>query len=130
MIRFFLFVLGDFSFGNKSQIKELVPRLQGKKILIKGNHDIRNGVFYVEAGFASVSQFPIFYVDESHGITQRFLLSHEPIFPQVGDLINIHGHLHDKVNPNFHAPNHICVSVENIDYRPITLAEALAWPHQ
>ena len=121
-----VFVLGDFAFGNKEMIKMVVPRLHGKKILIRGNHDIRNGVFYVEAGFAAVSPYPMFYTDESHGFTQRFLLSHEPIFPQVGDLINIHGHLHNKVNPNFYAPNYICVSVENIGYRPITLAEVLA----
>ena len=120
-----VFVLGDFSFGSKPQIRELVPRLQGKKILIKGNHDMRNGVFYVEAGFASVSQYPMFYTDEAHGITQRFLLSHEPIFPEVGDLINIHGHLHNGVNHNFYAPQHYCVSVEQTDYHPITLPEIL-----
>lgn len=121
-----VFVLGDFSFGSKPQIRELVPRLQGKKILIKGNHDMRNGVFYVEAGFASVSHFPIFYTDESRGITQRFILSHEPVFPAVGDLINIHGHLHNGVNPDFYAPQHYCVSVEQTDYRPITLPDILA----
>lgn len=121
-----VFVLGDFSFGSKPQIRELVPRLHGKKILIKGNHDMRNGVFYVEAGFASVSHFPIFYTDESRGITQRFILSHEPVFPAVGDLINIHGHLHNGVNPDFYAPQHYCVSVEQTDYRPITLPDILA----
>ena len=121
-----VFVLGDFSFGNKQQILDVVPRLNGTKILVRGNHDIRSGVFYVEAGFAAVSPYPMFYTDESHGFAQRFLLSHKPIFPQVGDLINIHGHLHDGVNPNFWAPQHICVSVEMINYRPARLSEILA----
>lgn len=125
-----VFILGDFSFGSKPQIRELVPRLQGKKILIKGNHDMRNGVFYVEAGFASVTQHPLFYTDEANGIKERFLLSHEPIFPAVGGLINIHGHLHNGVNHNFYAPQHYCVSVEQIDYRPISLKSILDRIHE
>lgn len=121
-----IFVLGDFAFGNKTLIRELVPRLNGKKMLVKGNHDNNRGTFYVEAGFASTSHFPVFYTNPAQGITERFLLSHEPIFPTVGDLINIHGHLHDGVNPAFYAPQHICVSAEMVNYRPISLPEIMA----
>lgn len=45
-----IFVLGDFAFGNPKGIKRVLDRLNGYKILIKGNHDPgRNKM--VELGF-------------------------------------------------------------------------------
>ena len=113
-----VFVLGDFAFGNKSMIKMVVPRLHGNKILVRGNHDGRNFPFYVEAGFRAVSPLPMLY-------KEKYLLSHEPIRPLANGLINIHGHLHNGVNPYFYAPAHICVSVENTNYVPVNLEQVL-----
>lgn len=114
-----VFVLGDFSFGNRPKIKEIVPQLNGTKILVRGNHDGYRSPFYVEAGFQSVSPLPVFYEG-------KYLLSHQPIVPLPEGIINIHGHLHNAVNPKFYAPRHICVSVEMTDYRPIGLKKILA----
>ena len=113
-----VFVLGDFSFGNRPKIKEIVSQLNGTKILVRGNHDGYRSPFYVEAGFHAVSPLPMLY----DGI---YLLSHEPVFPLADGLINIHGHIHNSINPYFYAPSHICVSVENTGYRPVTLKRVL-----
>ena len=34
-----VYILGDFSFGNKEQTLDLLDKLNGRKYLIKGNHD-------------------------------------------------------------------------------------------
>ena len=34
-----VYILGDFSFGNKEQTLDLLNKLNGRKYLIKGNHD-------------------------------------------------------------------------------------------
>lgn len=113
-----VFVLGDFALANKTKIREIVSQLNGTKILVHGNHDGYRSPFYVEAGFHAVSSLPMLY----EGI---YLLSHGPVFPLADGLINIHGHIHNNIDPYFYAPNHVCVSVENIGYKPITLKRTL-----
>jgi calcineurin-like phosphoesterase family protein len=34
-----VYVLGDFLFGGSSRLREIVPRLNGQKTLVRGNHD-------------------------------------------------------------------------------------------
>ena len=36
--------LGDVGFGSLQEVKSLVERLNGTKILIKGNHDLKIGI--------------------------------------------------------------------------------------
>lgn len=53
--------LGDFGIGNKSHIASIIKHLNGRKILIKGNHDNWSDDFYRDNGFCYVSKFPIIY---------------------------------------------------------------------
>ena len=61
-------------------------------------------------------------------IQDKFLLSHAPMFAgsdsgvDPGELINIHGHIHDKVDqgPTISAKS-ACVCVERWDYTPVEL---------
>ena len=43
--------LGDFGLGNKEYIASIVKRLNGKKILIMGNHDNWSEQTYRDMGF-------------------------------------------------------------------------------
>jgi calcineurin-like phosphoesterase family protein len=43
--------LGDFAFKG---IAEITPRLNGNKILLRGNHDLKSARTYIEAGFKDV----------------------------------------------------------------------------
>ena len=79
--------LGDFTFDRKSAAIAL--QLNGKKILIRGNHDRLHVSEYME------------YFDEVHGVFYKYgmVLSHFPVHP--GSLafkhrMNIHGHTHNK----------------------------------
>ena len=56
-------VLGDVGFGSKEYIGSLIKQLNGKKILIMGNHDNWSEQAYRDMGFHTVSRFPILWND-------------------------------------------------------------------
>lgn len=89
---------------------KLLDNLNGKKYLIRGNHDPRKGILgqcYWEDSFREI---------ELNG----FLLTHKP---KETDLINIHGHVHDKM-PFWYiedGKDKFNVSVDMIGFRPISI---------
>ncbi len=107
--------LGDFGLGNKDYIKSIIERLNGKKILILGNHDWKED-FYKESGFHTVSRFPIVY-------DHFYLMSHAPLI--LGDKLpyfNCYGHVHNDER-YVDTTNTKCFCVERIGYRPCLLYE-------
>lgn len=112
-----------------------VSRLNGRKRLILGNHDIFKNKDYYNAGFEDLHSFKKF---------DGFVCTHIPVHSDsLGRWgINVHGHLHsnrvrlprgvdaktgeikysDKIDPRYY-----CVCVEQLDnYTPISLEELRA----
>ena len=114
-----VWVLGDISLGlKKEEIQKRISRLKGIKNLVKGNHDYYSDSFYREIGFHSVSKYPI--------IRDGFMmLSHEPLQMVAGPYFNIYGHVHDDKNYKDFTENSFCVSVERINYTPISEKEII-----
>lgn len=53
--------LGDVGFGSLQEVKSLVERLNGTKILLKGNHDFKIGTnTWKEIGFSEVYKKKLF----------------------------------------------------------------------
>ena len=52
-----VFCLGDFALSNKDNIIEIGNRLNGHKVLIKGNHDHASNITYQKAGFEKVDTY-------------------------------------------------------------------------
>jgi len=76
-----VYVIGDFSFGGKEATKAVLQRLNGKKILIKGNHD-KPAHWMIEAGFDEVHEnIYINLGDKQNGTDVRVYLSHFPYRP-------------------------------------------------
>ena len=116
-----VYVIGDFSaYHDEEKDRELLNRLNGKKILIIGNHDMhRNSEEWRALGFMECSPWPIIY----QGF---FLLSHEPLYINSNmPYANIYGHVHGNASYKDASPQSVCVSVERIDYQPITLDEVM-----
>lgn len=108
--------LGDFGFCGRERIKEILSQLNGKKILIMGNHDNYTEEFYREAGFHTVSRFPILY-------NNFYLMSHAPlILSETTPYYNCYGHVHNDERYIENATSK-CFSVERTGYRPVLLFE-------
>jgi calcineurin-like phosphoesterase family protein len=126
--------LGDVVINKKSL--HHVKRLNGKKRLVRGNHDIFKDADYREVGFDSLYGVRVF--------VDKFILSHIPLHPESVTerfKVNVHGHLHAnevmRTRTNMvHGymtglvtepdPRYLCVSVENTDYRPLSFDEVEA----
>jgi calcineurin-like phosphoesterase family protein len=85
--------LGDFASCNVDRTNALLKRLNGKKILIRGNHDKVNGVTGWHAMYDSlritVDDIPVF-------------LTHYPMreWPkQWRGVIHLYGHVHGNISP-------------------------------
>lgn len=96
----------------------ILSRLNGEKVLIKGNHDQEKIAVYAQY-FKDVRAY--------HQL-DKFILAHIPIHPQsLGRWkAQIHGHLHsDLVLEDDGSPDlrYFNVSVEQINYTPISVEE-------
>ena len=108
--------LGDVGMGGKDYIKNIISQLNGKKILIKGNHDNYSDEFYREAGFHTVSRFPIIY-------NNFFIMSHAPLqLSETTPYFNCYGHVHNDEKYRDAATSK-CFCVERTGYQPQFLCE-------
>lgn len=106
-----------------------LARLNGDKVLIKGNHDI----------FKLHEYTPYFRDIRGFGTLDGFALTHVPIHEQSLSRWkgNFHGHLHSNrvmttyggsdeyhFNTQVIDPRYLCLSVEHINFTPISLEDA------
>lgn len=110
--------LGDFCFGKKENIHEILPRLNGRINLVMGNHDHQKIGFYYDAGFHRV-------YDRQIIINGFYILSHTPVefINENCPYYNIYGHVHDNTCYKTWAKNGCCVCVERHEYKPISWKE-------
>lgn len=108
-----IYVLGDFAISNKRYVSEILERLKGYKILVKGNHDCLSYKDYLYAGFDEVYFHPIIVDD-------FWIMSHEPLYMNNSmPYANIFGHVHANPIYKDYSNHHFCVCVERINYTPI-----------
>lgn len=134
-----VYYLGDFSM-NKASMALYLPRLNGTKHLIMGNHDACHPVhkakgeaakqFYLDSGFASIS------LEKELVIGGMIVLLHH--LPYTGDHTIkerytefrpkdtgkwlLHGHVHDKW---LMKPRQLNVGVDQHDFYPISMEQVL-----
>lgn len=114
-----VYFLGDLIMSRNSKNLQILQRFNGKKVLIKGNHDLCKAQDYLQ------------YFDDIRAVHQfdGLILSHIPIHTESLSRwkLNVHGHLHARRvllnNTNTPDPRYLCVSMEQIDYTPISLDE-------
>lgn len=112
-----IYHLGDVVINRKAL--KILDRLAGRKVLVKGNHDLFKIGDYLE------------YFDDIRGshILDNFILTHIPVHPnQIARWAhgNIHGHLHTNVvtlEDGTPDKRYINVSVEQINFTPINFEE-------
>lgn len=124
-----VYFLGDVTMGKRGFAS--LARLNGEKVLIKGNHDKEKLSLYMQ------------YFKDVRGSHQfdGMLLTHIPVHTNsLGRWpTNVHGHLHSNVvtkteiysngclGPGFSREvpdtSYFCVCVEQIDYTPVSLED-------
>lgn len=118
-----VYILGDVAWNKQALV--LLDSLNGKKVLIKGNHDILPLKEYVK------------YFDDIRGAMEYkdCILTHIPVHEcQLSRFkLNIHGHLHNRevqtiepVSHNFIGDSrYINVCCEQVNYTPILLEDII-----
>ena len=107
-----VYVLGDF--GADGYEAEILSKLNGQKYLVKGNHDSKDNHFYRQAGFEEVYDHPII-------LDGFWILSHDALYVNTNmPYANLFGHVHNNPIIKDYSKQHFCVSVERIDYTPIS----------
>lgn len=98
-----------------------IARLNGRKKLIKGNHDVYSLKEYTP------------YFEDIYGVyvLKDMILSHIPVHPDCLKTrygTNVHGHLHSNIvlQNNLLNPKYLCVSCEHTNYTPISIDEVRA----
>ena len=117
-----VYLLGDFTLSRRKEIiRSLVNKLNGRKVLIMGNHDTRKPKDYIECGFEVAVRKPIM-------VEPGVILMHEPFADEsliAPNYIYFFGHVHTNHTLMDDYPNCMCVSVERINYHPIDLDECI-----
>jgi len=120
-----VYVLGDLCMHRRNI--HTVGRLNGRLVLVKGNHDIYKAKEYLQY-FDDLRA----YVVQKDGAGNKVIMSHIPIYSEgLGRYgTNIHGHLH--YNRVMKTPTSMikderykCVSLEHTAYKPIEVYQAL-----
>jgi len=109
--------LGDVVINRKAL--SIMHRLNGDKVLIRGNHDIFRDTEY-RVHFREL---------RAYHVLNGMILSHIPLHPEsLGRFgVNIHGHTHanrvmngDVIDTRYH-----CVCVEQTEFRPILFGDVI-----
>lgn len=114
-----VYFLGDVVMSRKNSALKILERLNGEKILVKGNHDQCDAKAYLE------------YFKDIRGSHQfeGLIMTHIPIHSESLARwgLNVHGHLHHNVvkMPLSQIPDkrYFNVSMERINFTPISLEE-------
>ena len=139
-----VYILGDFCWGTEDRWIEILNQLKGNKVLIRGNHDIKDMPQQLKNQFQYIKDYA-----EVKDNGKRVLLSHYPMPFYRGaynsDIVHLYGHIHvtiendfmehirEYINENDNRGNskHQCqfynvgAMVSYIDYTPRTLDEIL-----
>ena len=128
-----VYVLGDFSFSNTKDTAGYLSYLNGRKILIAGNHDKHGDYAYIKAGFEHV------FHEARIKIAGRYVnLSHFPYAPKLIEGVPpyelrymdrrphddgrwlLHGHTHSSEKLR---GRQIHIGVDAWNYKPVPIEE-------
>jgi len=112
--------VGDLFLCGAKKAEEIAKRLNGRKILVKGNHDSFSKAKYAKMGFDLRNYL---YLDD-------YLFSHYPLNAKMLEVAqsqtdiqaNIHGHVH-SMTQGLDRGVHFCVCTEHTHYTPVPFWE-------
>ena len=124
-----VYILGDFLFrGTGADANEIIKKLNGKKYLIRGNHDrFIDRKDFDKSGFVWIKDYHTMYYEK-----RKFVLFHYPILEWDGyyrNSIHLYGHVHNcEGEPKRTVAlggSAINVGVDVNNYYPVSIEEIL-----
>ena len=130
-----VYVLGDFFMGTLDSIEPIYNRLNGKVILIRGNHDTKNRLkIYEELG---IEIKDIEYLNYKG---RFFILCHFPIASEEfikmvirdnSEVVNLYGHIHSNAPKGYvNGTYHIGCDTNNLTPISIQQVWSECWPEE
>lgn len=141
-----VYILGDFCWGTEKDWLRILDKLNGAKVLIKGNHDLKNPSATLKSKFRQICDYK-----EITDHRRRIIMSHYPLMfyrASYGDDVwHFCGHTHNRTaeelkrqeftlnlvknkNEDYDNRGHIinvgCM-MNYVDYTPRTADELIAW---
>ena len=108
--------VGDVAFANDTKANEILKQLHGDRILIVGNHDIDRKGRLKKLDF---NETHLLYTIDDH--TSPLVFTHYSMDNVPIPWVNVHGHVHNSPHAMDDSLQHINVSVEMLDYKPMRL---------
>lgn len=127
--------LGDVIFKRAGELEWILAKCPGEKHLMVGNHDRQKKTWFIDKGFKTAQKYVVINYEG-----YKILLSHHPL--DIAEIekdhehidFNIHGHFH-KMNREehdrtavgypFYSERHVCLSIEEMEYKPIEIIDFL-----
>lgn len=95
-----VYILGDFCWGTEKEWIEILKKLNGNKVLIKGNHDLKQISGKLRKCFTDIKDYK-----EIIDNNRRVIMSHYPILCYKRSYDNtvwmLHGHTHNTREQQF-----------------------------
>ena len=124
-----VYIVGDYAFGYRKDLKELTDSLNGRKHLVPGNHDqhwLKNDMYRSSFDVKDI-------ITSINDDGKSVVLCHYPLCAFVGSIngaFHIYGHVHNNVNePNYgllkHLKNSYNAGVDVNDFTPRTLDQLM-----
>ena len=95
-----VYILGDFCWGLENEWIRILDQLNGMKVLIRGNHDLKSPSANLKKKFCKITDY-----DEIKDNGKRIIMSHYPIlFYRASynpDVWHFCGHTHNRTDEEF-----------------------------
>jgi len=112
-----IYHLGDFGFGRKGELQQILDQLNGHKHLIEGNHD-RKARIHTLRGWASVQHYREINIDGQHIVLFHYA---QRVWNRSHHVsIALFGHSHGHMPGNSQS---LDVGTDCWSYRPVNLVE-------
>ncbi len=121
-----IYFVGDLAIDIRKL--KLLTRMNGRKVLVRGNHDTAKLKYYLMNGIVQIHGCKVFTPKDT-GLNTRIICTHVPVHPScIGyNVINAHAHLHYRrvLLPSGEIdPKYKCISMEHlVDYAPINIRD-------
>lgn len=121
-----IYVLGDFFMGMLDGIDEILPRLNGHIVLVRGNHDTKNRITKFKEYGIEVKDIDYITYKDRFFILNHFPIENEAFYKMIrednSEVVWLYGHIHSNaptgyVNGSFH------VGVDTNNLTPISLED-------